>query len=94
MSVISTMVDALMNANLICSNGPFAFAQLATFLMDVHAYQQPLHVKSLPIWNVHTTSGDATWKNGKTCKIYRTCESMYSYNYSKTNISVDMLTHG
>ena len=94
MSVISTMVDALMNVNLTCSNGPFAFAQLATFLMDEHAYQQPLHVKSLPIWNVNTTSGDATWKNGKTCKIYRTCESMYSYNYSKTNISVDMLTYG
>ena len=94
MSAISTMVDALMNANLICSNGPSAFAQLVTSLMDELAYQQPLHVKSLPIWNANTTSGDATWKNGKTCKIYKTCESMDSYNYSKTNISVDMLTYG
>ena len=82
MSVISIMVVVHMNANLICSNGPSAFAQLVTSLMDELAYQQPLHVKSLPIWNANTTSGDATWKNGKT------------NNYSETNISVDMLTYG
>ena len=67
MSVISIMVDVHMNANLICSNEPSAFAQLAMSSMDVHVFQQLLHAKSLPIWNVNTISGDATWKNGKIC---------------------------